>query len=56
MRQMDKDAETEGTASIVPYLLTLFQPDRRAEITRKMMLPALTRADAAEEEDEADKP
>ncbi|HRP69151.1 MAG TPA: flagellar protein FlbB, partial [Turneriella sp.] len=31
MRQMDKDAETEGTASIVPYLLTLFQPDRRAE-------------------------
>lgn len=55
MRQMDKDAETEGTASIVPYLLTLFQPDRRAEITRKMMLPALTRPDAAEEE-EVDQP
>jgi len=51
MRQMDKDAETEGTASIVPYLLTLFQPDRRAEITRKMMLPALTRPDAAEDEE-----
>ena len=57
MRQMDKDAEVEGTSSIVPYLLTLFQPDRRAEITRKMMLPALTRADAAEDDDEvADKP
>lgn len=52
MRQMDKDAETEGNASIVPYLLTLFQPDRRAEITRKMMLPALTRPDTAEEEEE----
>jgi flagellar protein FlbB len=51
MRQMDKDAETEGTPSIVPYLLTLFQPERRAEITRKMMLPALTRPDAAEEEE-----
>ncbi|MFZ5628989.1 MAG: periplasmic-type flagellar collar protein FlbB [Spirochaetota bacterium] len=51
MRQMDKDAETEGTASIVPYLLTLFQPDRRAEITRKMMLPALTRPDAAEDDE-----
>jgi len=57
MRQMDKDAELEGNPSIVPYLLTLFQPDRRAEITRKMMLPALTRADAAEDDDEAtDKP
>lgn len=56
MRQMDKDAEVEGTASIVPYLLTLFQPDRRAEITRKMMLPGLTRSDAAEEEDETEKP
>lgn len=50
MRQMDKDAELEGNPSIVPYLLTLFQPDRRAEITRKMMLPALTRPDAAEDE------
>lgn len=56
MRQMDKDAEVEGNASIVPYLLTLFQPDRRAEIARKMMLPALTRSDAAEEEDETEKP
>lgn len=56
MRQMDKDAETEGTASIVPYLLTLFQPDRRAEITRKMMLPALTRPDAAEDEEVPVKP
>lgn len=55
MRQMDRDAETEGTASIVPYLLTLFQPDRRAEITRKMMLPALTRPDAVEEEEETEK-
>ena len=52
MRQMDKDAELEGNPSIVPYLLTLFQPDRRAEITRKMMLPALTRPDAAEDETE----
>jgi hypothetical protein len=51
MRQMDKDAELEGNPSIVPYLLTLFQPDRRAEITRKMMLPALTRPDAAEDEE-----
>lgn len=51
MRQMDKDAEIEGTASIVPYLLTLFQSDRRAEITRKMMLPALTRSDAEDEEE-----
>jgi len=50
MRQMDKDAELEGNPSIVPYLLTLFQPDRRAEITRKMMLPALTRPEAAEDE------
>ncbi len=50
MRQMDKDAELEGNPSIVPYLLTLFPPDRRAEITRKMMLPALTRPDAAEDE------
>lgn len=52
MRQMDKDAEAEGTASIVPYLLTLFQPDRRAEITRKMMLPALTPATGTEEAEE----
>jgi len=51
MRQMDKDAELEGNPSIVPYLLTLFQPDRRAEITRKMMLPALTRPDAAEDDE-----
>jgi flagellar protein FlbB len=56
MRQMDKDAETEGTVSIVPYLLTLFQPDRRAEITRKMMLPALTRPDAAEDEEPESSP
>lgn len=41
MRQMDKDAATEGTASITPYLLTLFTPERRAEITRKMLLPPL---------------
>ncbi|MBV6494385.1 MAG: hypothetical protein LDLANPLL_02418 [Turneriella sp.] len=50
MRQMDKDAELEGNASIVPYLLTLFPADRRAEITRKMMLPALTNPNAIEEE------
>jgi flagellar protein FlbB len=56
MRQMDKDAELEGNPSIVPYLLTLFQPDRRAEITRKMMLPALTRPDAPEEEDQTAQP
>lgn len=46
MRQMDKDAELEGTQSIVPYLLTLFQGERRAEITRKMMLPSITQNDA----------
>lgn len=56
MRQMDKDAELEGNPSIVPYLLTLFQPDRRAEITRKMMLPALTRPDAAEDNAETEQP
>lgn len=41
LRQMDKSAEAEGRASITPYLLTLFNPDRRAEITRKMLLPPL---------------
>jgi len=39
MRQIDKSAEAEGVPSITPYLLTLFTPERRAEITRKMLLP-----------------
>lgn len=41
LRQIDKDAEREGRQSISPYLLTLFSPERRAEITRKMLLPPL---------------
>lgn len=41
MRQIDKAAEQEGVPSITPYLLTLFTPERRAEITRKMLLPPL---------------
>ena len=49
MRQMDKDAETDGNTSIVPYLLTLFTPDRRAEITRKMLLPPLEQNRDADE-------
>lgn len=42
LRQIDKDAEAEGNPSITPYLLTLFPPERRAEITRKMLLPTLS--------------
>ncbi|MDH5718294.1 MAG: hypothetical protein OEZ22_11760 [Spirochaetia bacterium] len=41
LRQIDRTAEEEGMASISPYLLTLFNPKRRAEITRKMLLPPL---------------
>ncbi|MDH5719416.1 MAG: hypothetical protein OEZ13_02230 [Spirochaetia bacterium] len=40
-RQMDKTAELEGRQSIVSYLLTLFEPKRRAEISRKMLLPPI---------------
>ncbi|MCX7632925.1 MAG: flagellar protein FlbB [Turneriella sp.] len=52
LRQIDKDAEAEGTPSIVPYLLTLFSPERRAEITRKMMLPPITPPAGEEAEEE----
>jgi len=41
LRQMDKQAQIDGTISITPYLLTLFVPKRRAAITRKMLLPSL---------------
>ncbi len=44
MRQIDTFAETEGVPSITPYLLTLFGPERRAEVTRKMLLPPLEQA------------
>jgi len=43
IRQMDADAKREGTDSITPYLLTLFNKERSAEITRKMLLPPLIR-------------
>ncbi|RME91297.1 MAG: flagellar protein FlbB [Candidatus Hydrogenedentota bacterium] len=39
LREMDKEAEREGRQSITAYLLTLFNPQRRAEIARKMLLP-----------------
>ncbi|MCS6985656.1 MAG: flagellar protein FlbB [Leptospiraceae bacterium] len=52
MRQIDKDAEAEGNPSITPYLLTLFPPERRAEITRKMLLPPLQQEELAEESSE----
>ena len=38
IRRIDSDSEREGVASISPYLLTLFTPQERAEITRKMLL------------------
>jgi len=39
LRQIDENALREGAPSLTPYLLTLFTPERRAEITRKMLLP-----------------
>lgn len=39
--KMDTISEEEGTPQITPYLLTLFAPDRRAEISRKMLLPPI---------------
>ena len=39
LHKMDKLSEEEGVAQITPYLLTLFTPERRAEISRKMLLP-----------------
>lgn len=39
LRQIDKKSEEDGSFSLTPYLLTLFAPERRAEITRKMLLP-----------------
>lgn len=41
LREIDRQADDEGTQSLSPYLLTLFAADRRAEITRKMLLPPL---------------
>jgi len=39
LHKMDKLSEEEGTPQITPYILTLFTPERRAEISRKMLLP-----------------
>ena len=39
LRQIDKNAAETGEDSITPYLLTLFTPAKRAELTRKMLLP-----------------
>jgi flagellar protein FlbB len=41
LRQMDRNAIATGAPSITPFLLTLFTPERRAEIARKMLLPKL---------------
>ena len=38
IRQIDVDSEREGLPTITPYLLSLFEPEERAEITRKMLL------------------
>ncbi|MDH4199353.1 MAG: hypothetical protein OEV66_03145 [Spirochaetia bacterium] len=38
-RKMDILSEEEGVPQITPYMLTLFTPERRAEISRKMLLP-----------------
>ena len=43
--QIDKDAALEDRVSLTPYLLTLFTPEERAEITRKMLLPPVTTTD-----------
>ncbi len=37
LKQMDKDAEEEGTSSITTYLLTLFDKQRAAVITNKWL-------------------
>jgi len=36
LRQMDKSAEEEGKSSIVPYLLSIMDPEKAATIQRKM--------------------
>ena len=36
LRQIDKNAEEQGKASVVPYFLSLMNPDKAAEIQRKM--------------------
>ena len=41
IRQIDSDSDREGVPSITPFLLTLFSPKERAEITRKMLLQPL---------------
>ena len=38
LREVDKQSDLEGTNSITPYLLTLFEPTERSIITRKMLL------------------
>ena len=45
IRQIDQDTRLEDAPSITPYLLTLFTPEERAEITRKMLLPPLLESD-----------
>ena len=42
IRQIDKDALAEDTPSLTPYLLTLFSPEERADITNKILLPNIT--------------
>lgn len=36
LRQIDKEAEVEGRVSVVPYFLSLMDPDRAATLQRKM--------------------
>lgn len=36
LRQIDKEAEEEGRVSVVPYFLSLMDPDRAATLQRKM--------------------
>jgi len=40
-RKLDAISAAEGSMQITPYLLTLFTPERSAEITRKMLLPPI---------------
>ncbi len=36
LRQIDKEAEEEGKVSVVPYFLSLMDPDKAATLQRKM--------------------
>ncbi len=53
IREIDRLSTLDGTASITPYLLTLFPPKERANITRKMMLPPLSNDDFYGADDDA---